>query len=75
MKSSNQLKQVVSLKGNELGWLIKLANDKWLSKEFQQFVSDKPNLHRIFIKLFGKFHTTNFYAGTSEREWRIEEIK
>ena len=71
MTIPNQLKQVVSMKGNELGWLIKLAHDKWLSEEFQKFVSGKPKLHTMFIQLFGKFHQTRFYAGTSEKEWSL----
>jgi len=64
-------KRIIELKGNELGWILKLANEYLLSEQFQTYLKRynlsqlQPFLHQIM----GQFHETNFYAGTSEDKW------
>ena len=64
-------KRTIKLKGNELGWILKLANEYLLSEQFQTYLKrhDIPQLQSFLHQVMGQFHETNFYAGTSEDIW------
>lgn len=64
-------KRTIKLKGNELGWILKLANEHLLSEQFQHYLKryNLPELQPFLHRIMGQFHEANFYAGTSEDEW------
>jgi len=60
-------KRMIKLKGNELGWILKLAQEHLLCESFQRTAPTK--LQRFLYELMGQFHEINFYVGTSKDIW------
>ena len=58
--------QKIKLKGNELAWIIRLAQEHLTT----DFVRSMPPILRGFLyELMGRFHEANFYAGDSNTTW------
>ena len=64
-------KRIIELKGNELGWIIKLAQTHLTSQDFHEYLirNELYELQPFLHQIMGQFHETNFYAGTSEDKW------
>ena len=64
-------KRTIELKGNELGWIIKLAQEHLTSEQFQTYLKrhNLSQLQPFLHEVMGQFHELNFYAGTSEDVW------
>jgi len=61
----------LKLKGNELGWILKLAENHYMSTAFQDYIK-KYNLDELnqFLKLLlCRFHPNNFNAGHNQTIW------
>lgn len=66
-----QLEEVIELKANELGWILKLAENHYDSKQFREYIK-KHNLEKLnrFLKLLIlRFHPNHFYVGHPETIW------
>lgn len=63
----------IKLKGNELGWLIRMAEKGYMDEKFQQWLKDNEleGLHRFLKLLMCRFHPNNFNAGHSEDIWTL----
>lgn len=68
-------KQVVILKGNELGWLIRLAEEHLMSKGFQIYLKESKiqGLNPFLNELLAKFHPANFRHGSIDVTWVLTE--
>lgn len=67
------LEKAKTIRGNELSWLIQLAESHLDSKTFQDYLT-KNNLEptRQFLnRLLADFHPNNFYTGRSDTEWLL----
>lgn len=74
---------MIEIKGNELGWLLNLAEKYYGSPQFREYIKkykfQKLDNHIRLILL--KFHPNNFSAGTSRQVWylitkeELEQIK
>lgn len=65
----------LELKGNELGWLLKLAEKGYMCKEFREWI-EKYNMQGVddFLKvLMCKVHPNNFNPKSSNVTWVIKE--
>jgi len=62
---------MIELKGNELGWILRLADEHYRSKEFEEWVEQfKRGIVKEFLKqLMIKFHPNNFNYGTHMTKW------
>lgn len=63
----------MELKGNELGWLIKLAEATYTNDEFQKSIEKHPKLQKFLSDLISRFHDTRFNPGHSETTWVLEK--
>lgn len=71
--SENELE----LKGNELGWLIKLADAHYFTPNFQTYL-EKNHMRPLgeFLRaLLCKVHPDNFCAGGNTTTWIIKRKK
>ena len=62
---------IVKIKGNELGWILKLAENHYMSKNFQNYIK-KYKLDKLddFLKLLlCRFHPNNFNPEDSSTIW------
>jgi hypothetical protein len=60
------------MKGNELEWLITLAELKFRSEEFQKFLRNEPELSDTLDNLMRKFRPDVFNYGTSRTIWTLK---
>lgn len=68
----------VEIKGNELGWILKLAEIGYNSEKFRKFIKENKlkGLDASIKALMVKFYPGNFYTGYSNTMWiLIREIK
>lgn len=65
----------MEIKGNELQWILKLAEERLDSEEFQERMKETPKLLRFLNNLMARFHPNNFYAGNSKNTWILVEAK
>ena len=72
-KLQKQLEAAKTLRGNELGWIFKLAEEKFDSKKFQEYLK-KNNMEATFgflNRLMAYIHPNNFDSGKSNDEWLL----
>lgn len=69
MKRINE--KTIELKGNELGWILKLAEEHYISDKFQKYIKQfkLEALDKFLQELMCYFHPNNFSAGHSETIW------
>ena len=65
----------MKINGNELGWILRLAEGHYDSEQFQQWLKkhDLEKLNDFLKELMCKFHPTNFYAGNSRKVWILTD--
>jgi len=77
MKKIND--NMIELKGNELGWLLKLAEAHYISDKFRAYIKQHnlKSLDDFLKKLMCYFHPNNFNVGHSETTWVLsrKEVK
>jgi hypothetical protein len=72
----NQKPAEIILKGNELGWLIKLAETHFDSSTFHEWLkkANAPKLFDMSQNLLNKFYPCRFNAGGSETTWELRRL-
>lgn len=66
----NSYPTTMELKGNELGWIIKLAEDHYLSEGFRKGM-DKNNLRGLYAKLGTILGRFRWIPLSSQQTWII----
>ena len=61
----------IILKGNQLGWIIKLAEERLDDPKFIKYLMGNPQLKDMLYNLIGTFHPTRFNHGTSDTIWTL----
>jgi len=69
------MQREITLRGNELGWILKLAEGHYDSKEFREWIKNNKleKLNKLLSLLIAKFHPNNFNAGSSKTIWLLRE--
>jgi len=65
----------IEIKGNELGWIIKLAENHYNSILFRTWIRKKKlwKLDNFLMKLMSIFHPSNFNPGDEEKVWILTD--
>lgn len=63
----------IILKGNQLGWLIKLAEERLDDPKFIKYLGNNPELKDMLYNLISTFHPTRFIHGTSNTIWTLTD--
>jgi len=74
---------MIELSGNELGWILRLAELHNDSKDFKNYLKkfELEDLQKFLNLLIVKFHPSNFNCGNSKIKWilitkeELEDIK
>lgn len=76
---------MIELSGNELGWIIRLAEGYVNSEGFKGYrrrhLFQGAELHSFLQELLARFHPNNFNCGNSRTKWilisakELEELK
>ena len=62
---------MIELTGNELGWIIKLAEMYSQSEAYKEFMKKHTGVKRFVKGVLIKFHPNNFNPGNSTVDWYI----
>jgi hypothetical protein len=65
----------MKLKGNELGWILKLAEIGFEKESFKKFREKNPKLEKFLIQLLLRFHPNHFHAGFPNVTWELKKIE
>ena len=64
----------ITLKGNEFGWILKLAEERYVELKSSGKLKEYEVLDNFLSNLLGRFHSNNFYSGSSETIWILTRI-